>query len=61
MGWVYNLENPNAPTRAPKFIAVTSTITGVALIAVIARLYVRLKVRKGGFGVDDVFVIFSMV
>ena len=61
MGWVYNLQKPDVPTRAPKFIAVTSAITVVALIAVIARLYVRTHIRKGALGVDDIFVVFSMV
>ena len=61
MGWVYNLEKSDVPTRAPKFIGVTSAITVVAMTAVIARLYVRTHIRKGGFGVDDIFVIFSMV
>ena len=60
MGWVYNLANPNAPTTAPRFAAVTLTLTVIAFIAVLLRIYVRIGLNRG-FGQDDVAVIFGVV
>lgn len=60
MGWVYNLANPDASTTAPKFAAVTLTLTVLAFIAVLLRVYVRIGLSQG-FGQDDVAIIFGVV
>lgn len=60
MGWVYNLEDQNAPTQAPRLIAICITFSTVALLAVVLRFYVRLRTKKG-LWIDDYASLFSAV
>ncbi|RDW88378.1 hypothetical protein BP6252_00410 [Coleophoma cylindrospora] len=52
MGWTYNTVNPDAPTDAPKIVAVGVTFSVVSLIIVSLRLYVRVFMIKAT-GIDD--------
>ncbi|KAJ4424671.1 hypothetical protein N0V82_000599 [Gnomoniopsis sp. IMI 355080] len=58
MTWVYNITNPNAPTDAAQIIAVAVVMTGLALLIVASRIYVRWGILNV-FGIDDGLVIFS--
>jgi hypothetical protein len=60
MSWVYNLENEDAPTTAPRLIAICLTFATVAFLAVLLRFYVRLRTRKG-LWVDDYATLSSSV
>lgn len=60
MSWVYNLENEDAPTTAPRLIAICLTFATVAFLAVLLRFYVRLRTQKG-LWVDDYATLSSSV
>ncbi|KAL2003384.1 hypothetical protein VTN02DRAFT_4120 [Thermoascus thermophilus] len=52
MGWVYNLKDPNAPTHAPRLIAICLVFSTTAFLAVGLRFYVRYF-QKGALWWDD--------
>ena len=60
MGWVYNLEDENAPTEAPRLIAICLTFATTAIIATALRFYVRLTTNRG-LWVDDYAALSSAV
>lgn len=60
MGWVYNLKDQNAPTTAPRLIAICMTFSAFALLAVALRFHMRLQTEKG-LWVDDYTSLFSAV
>ena len=60
MGWVYNLKTPDAPTEAPRLIAIAITLSAVASIAILLRLYVRISVTKQ-LRLDDYAALSSVV
>ncbi len=51
---------PAHETRAPQLIAVTVTVTVLAVISVAARLYVRVKISRS-VGWDDYTILAAMV
>lgn len=60
MGWVYNLDAPNAPTNAPRLIAIVTVFSIAASLAVALRFYARFFTnRKPGF--DDYTALVSVV
>ena len=60
MGWVYNLQDQNAPSSAPKLVAIALVLTSLATLAVLLRLAIRFKTKKP-FALDDAAVIFALV
>ncbi|KAL2008122.1 hypothetical protein VTN00DRAFT_8104 [Thermoascus crustaceus] len=60
MGWVYNLKDPNAPTHAPRLIAICLVFSTAAFIAVALRFYVRYY-KKGVLWWDDWAALSSAV
>lgn len=60
MGWVYNLDTPNAPTNAPRLIAIVSVFSIAALLAVVLRFYARFFTNRKP-GVDDYTALVSVV
>lgn len=53
MGWTFNTENPDAPTRGPVVTAVGVIFTSLSLVAVILRFYVRVAMlRRPGLGIS---------
>ena len=50
--------NP-VPDRGPQVVKLMWSLTSLALVTVFLRVYVRVRNRK--FGVDDVFMLLSMV
>lgn len=60
MGWVYNLDNPNAPTNAPRLIAIVSVFSIAALLAVLLRFYARFFTNRKP-GIDDYTALASVV
>ncbi|GAM42577.1 integral membrane protein [Talaromyces pinophilus] len=60
MGWVYNLETPNAPTNAPRLIAIVSVFSIAALLAVLLRFYARFFTNRKPW-VDDYTALVSVV
>ena len=60
MGWVYNLQDQNAPTSAPKLVAIALVLTSLATLAVLLRLAIRFKTKRP-FALDDAAVVFALV
>lgn len=60
MGWVYNLKDPNAPTHAPRLIAICLVFSTAAFFAVGLRFYVRYF-KKGALWWDDWAALSSAV
>lgn len=60
MGWVYNLDNPNAPTNAPRLIAIVSVFSIAALLAVLLRFYARISTSRKT-GIDDYTSLVSVL
>lgn len=60
MGWVYNLETPNAPTNAPRLIAIVSVFSIAALLAVLLRFYARFFTNRKPW-LDDYTALVSVV
>lgn len=52
VGWVYNLDNPNATTSAPRLVAVALVFSTLATLAVALRFWIRTK-SVAGIGADD--------
>lgn len=66
MGWTFNTVDPNAPTDGPKISAVAITMTTLAMVTVILRVYVRqFMVKAFGAGtfrlVTNVFLSLHML
>ncbi|KAJ9602386.1 hypothetical protein H2200_013241 [Cladophialophora chaetospira] len=60
MGWVHNLHDPNAVTRAPRLIAICAVFSGFALLAIVLRFYVRLRSKRNPW-YDDYATLFSAI
>ena len=60
MGWVYNLKDPNAPTSAPRLIAIAIAFSILATLAICLRFGVRARTGKT-IGLDDWAAAFSWV
>lgn len=60
MGWVYNLKNPDAPTHAPRLIAVCAVFSFTALFATAVRFYARTSIKRLP-GLDDYATLSSAV
>jgi len=60
MGWVYNLKDPNAPTSAPRLIAICVVFSTAAFLAVALRFYVRYTTQRA-LWVDDYAALSSAV
>lgn len=60
MSWVYNLDTPNAPTNAPRMIAIVSVFSIAALMAVLLRFYARVFTNRKP-GIDDYTALVSVV
>jgi hypothetical protein len=48
------------PTRGPEFYIVCGIFLGLAMLAMLTRLYARLFIRRW-FGLDDALIIVSFV
>ncbi|KAL2216001.1 hypothetical protein M432DRAFT_647162 [Thermoascus aurantiacus ATCC 26904] len=60
MGWVYNLKDPNAPTSAPRLIAICVVFSTAAFLAVALRFYVRYTTQRA-LWVDDYAALSSAI
>lgn len=60
MGWVHNLDNSNVPSSAPHMIAVVSTFSILALLAVALRFYARYFTNRKPW-IDDYTALVSVV
>ena len=60
MGWVYNLQDQNAPTSAPRLVAVALALPILATLAICLRMGIRIKSERP-FALDDFAVIFGDV
>lgn len=52
--------NPHNQGRGPMIIGISWTVTGIAIVFVALRVYLR-KTLKRLFGVDDWFMVFALV
>ena len=59
-GWVYNLHESGATSKAPKLVGVTISLTVIAVLAVVLRFSLRAR-SLHGLGVDDFACLFSVV
>ncbi|KAL2259519.1 hypothetical protein VTK26DRAFT_6787 [Humicola hyalothermophila] len=60
MGWTYNTKDSDAPTDGPMITGVAAALTGLSLITVCLRTYVRAILIKA-FGIDDWVILVTWV